>query len=179
LRNLHFYKYFTFLQTFYISTNILHFYKYFTFLQIFYISANILHFAFLQTFYISTNILHFYKYFTFYISTNILHFYKYFTFLQIFYILHFYKHFTSLQIFYISTNTTLKFIYKKIIFYILSTFRCALLAPVDYSVVLIVKRDDEDSRSLEMSVQSYKTIRRHMLEYRFTVATVTTSNFMV
>jgi hypothetical protein len=47
-------------------------------------------------------------------------------------------------------------------FLILSTFRCALLAPVDYCAVLIVKRDDGDSRSLEMSVQCYKTIRRHM-----------------
>jgi hypothetical protein len=59
LRILHFYKHFTFLKIFYISTNVLHFYKYVTFLQIFYISTNILHFykyfTFLQIFYISTN----------------------------------------------------------------------------------------------------------------------------
>ena len=44
--------------------------------------------------------------------------------------------------------------------------------------VLIVKRDDGDSRSLEMSVHWYKTIRRHMREDMFTVATMITSYFV-
>jgi hypothetical protein len=87
--------------------------------------------------------------------------------------------FVCLLIYYtlfMSTNTTVKFIYNIYIFYILPTFRCALLAPVDYSAVLIMKRDYGDSRSLEMSVKCYKSIRCHMREDKFTFAIMIISN---
>jgi len=52
-----------------------------------------------------------------------------------------------------------------------------MLAPVDYSAVLIIKRDYGDSRSLEMSVKWYTIIRRHMREDKFIVPAMITSNF--